>query len=699
MDNQQNNYVQYQGLTNTVATSISRLDDICSVLKMDTQSEELKKLSNRMNNHVFSVGIMGEFKRGKSTLINGLLGQEILPADPRPCSATLNYVRWDSEKRAEILFKDGTVRRVPFEELSKYVTKITAEHAGTADNVDYAAVYCPCLFCQNGVQIVDTPGLNDDERMTEISEKVVPTLDAIIMIIHAGSPFGMSEASFIREKVMASDLGRIIFVVNFIDMIDEDDRPELLDSIREKIKESVLEKMEKVYGKDSEEYEGALNMVGDINIVPVSAKKALKGKIKGDSAMYANSGYPDFEDVLSNLLTNERGMLELVPPVKKINSTAKEAAELIVMRRNALNMSAEEFSKVQEESKENIRKAREKKKTEISALKLKGKTLYVDLQPEVTAEYNEIESELLDFVERIQITADNVKDNNAIQAFSEKAGADFNIKFKETATLATERLNAKIQEQLGQDIEKLETFGEEINSTLSQIQINISNVSSGSSSANLKSNAISMLIDAGVTLGTGFTIGIIPGIGGIISGYRNGGIKGAAVGGLTGAAAGTAVMVALATFATGGMLTIPVMLIGSVASTIVGSGLSKLIFKKGKNADNTDKYEKAIAATRNSLRDSVKDTIKNIKAESFLENWLKESCENIYEKVADDIDGEWEASLAAMEESLRQIEQDLTKNEVMRTEKEKELAELDKKIASIINDLKPVYDKVTKAIS
>lgn len=699
MDNQQNNYVQYQGLTNTVATSISRLNDICQSLRMDSQSEELKKLSDRMNNHVFSVGIMGEFKRGKSTLINGLLGQEILPADPRPCSATLNYVRWDSEKRAEILFKDGTVRRVPFEELSKYVTKITTENAGTADNVDYAAVYCPCLFCQNGVQIVDTPGLNDDERMTEISEKVVPTLDAIIMIIHAGSPFGMSEASFIREKVMASDLGRIIFVVNFIDMIDEDDRPALLEAIREKIKESVLEKMEKVYGKDSEEYEGALNMVGDINIVPVSAKKALKGKIKGDSAMYTNSGYPDFEDVLSNLLTNERGMLELVPPVKKINSTAKEAAELIIMRRNALAMSAEEFNKVQEESKQNIRKAREKKKAEISALKLKGKTLYVDLQPEVMAEYNEIESELLDFVERMQITAENVKDNTAVQAFSEKAGADFNIKFKESATLATERLNAKIQDQLGQDIEKLETFGEEINSTLSQIQININSVSSGSSSPNLKSNAISMLIDAGVTIGTGFTIGIIPGIGGIISGYRNGGIKGAAVGGLTGAAAGTAVMLALATFATGGLITIPVMLIGSIASTVVGSGLSNLIFKKRKEVDKTDKYEKAIAATRNSLRDTVKDTIKNIKAESFLENWLKESCENIYEKVADDIDGEWEASLAAMEESLRQIEQDLTKNEVMRMEKEKDLAELDEKIASIINDMKPVYDKVTKAIS
>lgn len=696
MDVKQNNYVQYQGLTNTVATGISRIDDVCQALRMNTQSEELKKLSERMNNHVFSVGIMGEFKRGKSTLINGLLGQEILPADPRPCSATLNYVRWDSEKRAEIIFKDGTVRRVPFEELSKYVTKITAENAGTADNVDYAAVYCPCLFCQNGVQIVDTPGLNDDERMTEISEKVVPSLDAIIMIIHAGSPFGMSEASFIREKVMASDLGRIIFVVNFIDMIDEDERPALLEAIREKIKDSVLDKMEKVYGKGSEEYLGALNMVRDINIVPVSAKKALKGKIKGDSMMYTSSGYPAFEDVLSNLLTNERGMLELVPPVKKINSTAKEAAELIEMRRNALAMSAEEFSKVQEESKKQIKDAREKKKEQIGTLKIKGKNLYIDLYEEVNEEYSNIENELRDYVESITITEENIKNKESLAVFSEKISSDLGAKLKEAASISTERLTVKIQDKLGKDIEGLYSLSESINNTLKDIQVNISQKSNGNSANSFKNTTISTLVDAGVVIGTSFGTGLaIPGVGGLISGYRNGGIKGAAVGGLTGAAAGLAVASFLAPL---GVVGIPLALIIGATSTFAGGGLAKLIFGKGKAENDEAKKEKVIAATKNSLRDAVDSMVNNLKDNSFLENWLKESCEKIYEYVAEDIDREWEDSLASMEESLRQIEQDLTKNEVMKTEKEKELAALDEKIVSIIDDMKPVYDKITKAI-
>lgn len=691
MDTNQNNYVQYQGLTNTVATSISRLDDVCQSLRMDAESEELKKLSERMNNHVFSVGIMGEFKRGKSTLINGLLGQEILPANPRPCSATLNYVRWDTQKRAEILFKDGSVRRVPFEDLSKYVTKL--DKTGTADNVDYAAVYCPCLFCQNGVQIVDTPGLNDDERMNEISEKVVPTLDAIVMIIHASSPFGMSEASFIREKVMASDLGRIIFVVNFIDIIDEDQRPDLIDAIRSKIKESVLDKMETVYGKDSKEYKSALKMVGNINLIPVSAKNALKGKINNNNSMYENSGYPAFEDALSKLLTNERGILELVPPVKKIDFTAKEASKMIKMRRNALAMSAEEFNKVQEESKQKIREAREKKKIEISALKSKGKTLYVDLQHEVNNEYTNIENEFLDFVERMPITEADIEKEESLLAFSEKASSDLGIKTREFLSISTDRLTVKIQEKLGKDIEGLDSLGKTINNTLKDIQVNISEKSTLKYGSSIKSTAVSTLIDAGVLLGTAYAGSFVPGVGGIISGFRNGGIKGAALGGLTGAVAAVATVAMLGPL---GVVGVPLALIAGAVSSFAGGGLTKFIFGKKNDKDNEEKTKKTITETRNSVRDAAVSIVKNLKDTEFLENWLKERCEKTYEFVADDIDREWETSLSSMEESLRQIEQDLTKNEVMRNEKEKNLAELDEKIVSILNDMKPVYDKVLK---
>ena len=126
-------YSGYQAMVTDVTVGISSVDSVCRKLNMEAQATELGKLSEKLRSHVFSVGIMGEFKRGKSTVINALLGQEIVPADIVPCSATLNYIRWDTEKRAEIHFKDGTVSTVAVEQLSDYVTKLTEESERNAE--------------------------------------------------------------------------------------------------------------------------------------------------------------------------------------------------------------------------------------------------------------------------------------------------------------------------------------------------------------------------------------------------------------------------------------------------------------------------------------------------------------------------------------------------------------------------------------
>ena len=391
----ENSYLNYQNMVTDVTNSISRLDDVCRHLSMNAQADELKSMSGKLKNHIFSVGIMGEFKRGKSTVINALLGQKIVPQNVVPCSATLNYVRWDTEKKAEIHFKDGKITQVSVDELENYVTKITKQAEETAANVDKAVVYFPCQFCQNGVQIVDTPGLNDDERMEQISEQVIPTLDAIIMVITAKSPFSMSEAEFVRNKVMTSDMGRIIFLVNQIDTIDEDERDQLLRHIKIKIQESVLEKTALVYGEDSVEYKATKDKIGSIRLLPVSALQALKGKTKGKPELYEESGYPEFEKALTVLLTEEKGLLELIHPINQLLGTAKEAKEIIGTRLNALKISSEEFEKVQKDSIKTIEDTRAKKKQEIKTLKGKGKTLYAELLPEVNSIYNEIAVKVL----------------------------------------------------------------------------------------------------------------------------------------------------------------------------------------------------------------------------------------------------------------------------------------------------------------
>ena len=699
----QSNYVNYQNMVASVTQGITRLDSVCRHMSMAAQADELDSISRRLNEHVFSVGIMGEFKRGKSTVINALLGQEIVPADIIPCSATLNYVRWDAEKHAQVNFKDGRSVTIPVEDLSNYVTKITTESAKTAEDVDNAVVYYPCTFCQNGVQIVDTPGLNDDERMTEISEKVIPTLDAIVMVITTDSPFSQSEADFVRNKVMTSDLGRIIFILNKIDHVRPKDRPRLIESVREKIQTSVLEKTALVYGADSPEYKATKDKIGTIRLLPVSALDALDGKVENDSDLYASSGYPEFENSLSHLLTEERGMLELLHPVNQLLSVATESAKTIETRVNSLRLDAEEFAKIQKESMKKLQDTRDKKKAEIKSLRKKGKTLYSDMLPEVSPLYDDVKNALYDYVQNLAISETDFANEDASKAFSEKISKDFNYEIECQLNIQMERLYNQIQNQLGQDVEELQEFGKEFNSNLSDIQLNIQSAAStkinaGANTGTAKNVATAALVDAAAMYGLALTTGsAIPGLGGIISGYREHGIKGAVVGGASGFAIGALSMVGLAAVGVAG---IPLAIIGGLISSFGGRSITRLVFgRKDKAQTQQQTATVDIEKVRGNLYDAVDKNVAELRNSATIEKWLKETCEEMYGKMADDIDREWENSLVTMEQNLSQIKMDLKMSEENRKKTEAELEEYITVVKNVVESISPIADKLNHALN
>lgn len=683
MDNK--NYIGYQTMLTSVTSSMAQLNGVCKRLAMEGQAAELKSLEERLKNHIFSVGIMGEFRRGKSTVINALLGQEVVPSDIVPCSATLNYVKWNVNKGAEIYFKDGSVQNIAVEDLSKYVTKITKESEEMSATVEKAVVYYPCQFCQNGVQIIDTPGLNDDERMSDISEKVIPTLDAIIMVIVPDSPFSQSEAEFVRNKVMASDLGRIIFIVNKIDTIDEDDRDRLLDSIREKIQSSVLDKMAKVYGEDSQEYQNAINKLGELKLLPVSAKRALKGKVKNNPAMLEESGYAEFEDALSHLLTEERGVLELIHPVNQLFSVSAEALRIIETRLDALNMEAEEFEQKQQEALAQLSETRARKKAEIDVLKNKGTSLYATLLPEIAGVYDEIESDLREFVEGYAISKDAIKDRAAINAFSEQISSEIDARMKDALSVHTERLIYRIQEQLGIDVKGLESFGREFNETITNLHLKLTADKNGR-----RAVVSNILLDAGINYAGAFLFGTaLPGVGGLVAGFRDHGVKGAVVGGLAGAATGIAAAMLAISFGAAG---IPLLLIMGTVSTFGGKAITNLIFgKKDTAAAGTEKVREALLS-------SVSNMLNECKRTATLENWLKETCETSYSSVANDIDQEWENTLQSLEGTLLQIKVDLETGAANKAKTESDLKAYATEVSEMIAALQPVKDKLTTSL-
>ncbi len=100
-------FTDYRKIRSTLESDLKRLREFSKKLHLEKSIILIDDVLDRVQANSFAVAVVGEFKRGKSTFINALLGQEILPADVLPCSATLNRVTYGVQPLVKIVFRVG----------------------------------------------------------------------------------------------------------------------------------------------------------------------------------------------------------------------------------------------------------------------------------------------------------------------------------------------------------------------------------------------------------------------------------------------------------------------------------------------------------------------------------------------------------------------------------------------------------------
>ena len=307
-------------------TSLLRqLKDFAERLNLQGLVNSIDDTLHRVETNTFSIAVVGEFKRGKSTFINALLGRDILPSDILPTTATLNRVTYGLKPLVKIQFKDGLEELIALEELSNYVTKLTPESEAISSTIQEAIVYYPVSYCQNNVDIIDTPGLSDDETMTEITLSVLPHVDVAILVVMALSPLSESERDFLENHLLNEDLGRILFVVTGIDRCNKpEDVEKIVANVENRIKTYIISGTEKRYGRESEEYKACISRIVQPKVFPISAYQALQAKQSRDNDLMVKSRFREFEAALETFLTEERGVIFLQVPINRVISASKE---------------------------------------------------------------------------------------------------------------------------------------------------------------------------------------------------------------------------------------------------------------------------------------------------------------------------------------------------------------------------------------
>ena len=270
-----------------LASDLQRVEEIAAEWGRPDLREQAASLRARVEERRFTVAVLGEFKRGKSTFINALLGAEVLPADILPTTAAINRVVYGLSPSARLVFRDGRPDQpIEVEELSDAVTKLSEASAALAATLSEAVVQWPVRFCRNDVELLDTPGLADEAAMTEVTLRVLPQVDVALFVVMADSPFSASEAAFL-ERIRSAAPGEaapceVVFVVTAIDRIRRArDRERVLENIRSRIAEVLPEP--RVFG--------------------LSGQDALDARLEDDPELLAKSGLPEFEEWLEAFLT------------------------------------------------------------------------------------------------------------------------------------------------------------------------------------------------------------------------------------------------------------------------------------------------------------------------------------------------------------------------------------------------------------
>ncbi len=232
----------------------------------------------------FTLAVVGQFNRGKSSLMNAVLGLGRLPVGVVPLTSVITKVSYGNPERVLIEFQGTSLKsEVPLGQLAEFVTE--NGNPGNNKRILAAEVQLPSEFLRRGLFFVDTPGIGSAiVENTATTEKFLPQADAVIFVTSFESPLGREELEFlgkVREHVR-----KVFFVVNKLDLIAPAQRDQVLTFIRERL-----------------EQEAGLD---EPRIFAVSALIGLKAKLSGSSERLIESGLPALEESLIQFLTTEK---------------------------------------------------------------------------------------------------------------------------------------------------------------------------------------------------------------------------------------------------------------------------------------------------------------------------------------------------------------------------------------------------------
>ncbi len=323
----------YRELTNDLLSSIDALTNVAGA-----HERTCAELRAKIRENVFNLVVVGQFKRGKTSLINALLGADILPMAVVPLTSIVTIMTWGDALGITVSFLDGTRVEIAPDRLAEYVTE--KGNPRNVKAVSEVVVTYPSPYLRDHVRLIDTPGVGSlYQHNTDVAYRYLPKADAALFLLSVDQPMGRAELDFLQDVKEYSH--KIFFLLNKADYLSDTDLAESVAFTRSALRESL----------------GA-----DVTLFPLSARLAREAVQEGSAERLARSGLPLFSAALSEFLMQEKGAVLVRSATKALQRAVGQTRFEQELELRSLETPLESLRRkiaVFEEKKEEVRREKE----------------------------------------------------------------------------------------------------------------------------------------------------------------------------------------------------------------------------------------------------------------------------------------------------------------------------------------------------